>query len=505
MAQEPAKVQDPANKLVYQDRRYVGSKETLAYILFDVSKSFNINLYAERFVFDVLKIDFYYLAIINFINTIWDVVNDTFTGVIVDKTRTRWGKFKPYLVVFAIPGTIGSCFYWLMPAFFPGTDGMDFTKFMVWLFLALFREGTATFQTVAETGMLATITPHPVDRTRLITKANFFSGFVEKIPEFLMGLFIDLINHNVISMKLGGAYMFMGVFTTVTGGAMAMIFFFTTRERVMQSVERPSILEGFRSIIRNKPILLITLSDFLAAFSLNAGMNNYLIDVLGAASYKNVIGIPGGFVSPTSYAYVPWLRRKFSTKTLWIAGGNFGDMLMAGVFLLGSIGGVGPKGWYNKPAIMVPILMVQEALFMFVYGIRKVIPAEMFNEAMDYCEWKNGYRTEGMTSMARGLATKLVRTVSGTIKPIIMKKIGYEQGKQFGTQTDSTKYALFAMTTIIPFLTGLLGIIPKFFYDLGGEKRERMYEELLARRADNQKTMSSGEVLATADGAPGEG
>jgi Na+/melibiose symporter-like transporter len=104
-------VQDEQNKIVYQDRRYLGSKETLAYILFDVSKSFNINLYAERFVFDVLHIDFYYLAIVNFINTIWDVINDTFTGVIVDKTRTRWGKFKPYLVVFAIPGTLGTCFY----------------------------------------------------------------------------------------------------------------------------------------------------------------------------------------------------------------------------------------------------------------------------------------------------------------------------------------------------------------------------------------------------------
>ena len=172
-------------KLVYQNRRYVGSKETLAYVLFDVSKSFNINLYAERFIFDVLNIDFKYLAIVNFINTIWDVVNDTFTGVIVDKTRTRWGKFKPYLVGLAIPGTIGTCIYWMMPLFFPNTDGLNVTKFAVWLTLALIREGAETFRSVATNGMLATITPHPVDRTRLITKANFFSGFVEKLPNLM--------------------------------------------------------------------------------------------------------------------------------------------------------------------------------------------------------------------------------------------------------------------------------------------------------------------------------
>jgi len=482
--------------IVYQDRRYVGSRETVAYVLFDVSNSFNINLYAERFIFDVLHIDFYYLAIVNFINTIWDVVNDTFTGVIVDKTRTRWGKFKPYLMVLAIPGTVGTCIYWLMPVLFPNRGGMDVTKFAVWLALALVREGAGTFRSVAVSGMLATITPHPVDRTRLITKANFMSGFVEKLPEIAMGAMIDLINHNMIKMKLATAYISMGLITTIVGGALAFFFFVVTRERVLQSVERPSIIQGFRSIINNKPILLMTLSDFLGAFSISAGMNNYLIDVLGSASIKNVVGIPGGFVSNASYAYVPWMRRNFSTKFLWIAGGNFGDFLNVGVFLLGSIGGIGQQGWYNKPKYMIPVLMAQETLAMSVYGIRKVIPSEMSNEAMDYCEWKNGFRTEGMTGTAKGLATKLVGTVSGTIKPIIMKKIGYEQGIKVGTQTDRTKYYLFAMCTIIPIVTGILGIIPKFFYDLGGKKREIMYEELLARRAAKQKELSDGMTSA---------
>ncbi|HOO25688.1 MAG TPA: MFS transporter [Clostridiales bacterium] len=484
--------QEEQTKLVYQNRRYVGSKETVAYVLFDVSKSFNINLYSERFIFDVLQIDFYYLAIVNFINTIWDVVNDTFTGVIVDKTRTRWGKFRPYLLFLAVPGTIGTCLYWMMPLFFPNTGGMHFGKFLAWLLLALAREGGDTFRGVATSGMLATITPHPVDRTRLITKANFFSGFIEKLPEILMGLFIDLINHNVVHVHLKTAYISMGLFTTIVSGAMAFYFFFITRERVLQSVEAPKIMEGFKSIINNKPILLITLSEFLGAFSISAGMNNYLIDVLGSASIKNIVGIPGGFVSNASYAYVPWMRRKFSTKALWLIGGNFHDLLNTGVFLLGSIGGVGPKGWYNHPKYMIPVLMAKETIEMSVYGIRKVIPAEMYNEAMDYCEWKNGFRTEGMTSMAKGLATKLVGTVSGTIKPIIMKKIGYEQGRAVGTQSDRTKYALFAMTTIIPIITGLLGIVPKFFYDLTGEKREKMYEELLARREETQKQLSNG-------------
>ncbi|HRT82546.1 MAG TPA: hypothetical protein P5127_05245, partial [Oscillospiraceae bacterium] len=67
-----------------QNRRYVGSVETAAYVLFDSSKSFNINAYTTRFVLDVLKIDLSFLTLIGLINGIWDVVNDTFIGVIVD-------------------------------------------------------------------------------------------------------------------------------------------------------------------------------------------------------------------------------------------------------------------------------------------------------------------------------------------------------------------------------------------------------------------------------------
>lgn len=480
------------NKSEFQNRRYVGRRETLAYVLFDVSKDFNINQYGNRFVLDVLKLELDRITIVNVINSIWDVVNDTFIGVLVDKTRTRWGKFKPYLIAFAIPGTITACLYWMAPLFL-SEDPNDITKFIFWLILALVREGGATFRSVAETGMLATITPHPVDRTRLITIAQLMSGILGKqLPEITMGILIDLINHKVINIKLRSAYVSMGVSTALLSCVLAFFFFSVTRERVVQPSDSMDIKTGIKSILTNKPILLITLSEFLGAFSISTGMDNYYIDVLGAASIKNIVGIPGAFVSPLSYTYVPWARKRFSTKALWIVGGSFGSFLMAIVFLVGSIGGSGAKGLYNKAAVMIPAIMIQETLWTSIWGIKNVIPVEMFNEAMDYCEWKNGYRTEGMTSTARGLASKLVKSVSGSFQTSIMKRFDYSLDVGFGQQSYRAKYALFAMGTIIPFVTSLLGIIPKFFYDLTGAKREMMYLELLSRRAEKQKELSTG-------------
>ena len=147
---------------------------------------------------------------------------------------------------------------------------------------------------------------------------------------------------------------------------------------------------------------------------------------------------------------------------------------------------------------MALALTLWETLFMVFYGVRKVIPTEMYNEAMDYCEWKNGYRTEGMTSVAQGLAQKLSGIVSNYISTWIKQLIGYDLTLYVrGTaQSDSTKFGLFAMFTIIPFITTSLGIIPMLFYDLNDKKKEKMYEELLERRAAMSKEATSGDLEA---------
>ncbi|MBR3621167.1 MAG: MFS transporter, partial [Clostridia bacterium] len=77
----------------HKDRRYVGTKETVAYILYDIAQSFNINKYSDIFITDIVKIGLKFQAIVSFVVGLWDMVNDIFLAAIVDKTRTRWGKF----------------------------------------------------------------------------------------------------------------------------------------------------------------------------------------------------------------------------------------------------------------------------------------------------------------------------------------------------------------------------------------------------------------------------
>ncbi|MBQ8210732.1 MAG: MFS transporter [Clostridia bacterium] len=493
---------------VYENRRYVGRKETVGFVLWDAAQSFNIDKYTDRFITNIVQVDLSLQMIEQAINGVWDIVNDIFMGAIVDRTRTRWGKFKPYLLLLAIPGLIGTCLYWLMPLIFEGRTSMDLTKFIFYFLLAFIREGIGTFQTISRNGMMATITPHPVDRTRLITLANFASGtFGEKLPEQITTVILDLIDNSVFKTKKSTLYLTtfvgMGVFTTFISSGMSMWYFMNSRERVMQSVEKPDIMQGVKSIINNKPILLLTLSDFLGGFSIGGSKSDYYIDVLHLASMTMITGIAAAPVSPISYAYVPFLRRHFSSRFLYISSNYISTFLNIAVFGVGIIGmnwKTKKGGIYQSTIGMLIVMSIYELIWTLFYGTKSVIGTEMYNESMDYCEWKNGYRTEAMTSVAKGIASKVSSKVSSLVRTWLKNLIKYDQtayisGKE---QTDSVKFYLFAMFTIIPAITGSLGIIPMLFYDLDGKKKEIMYAELLERRAALQKAADEGDTTALA-------
>ena len=459
-------------------RRYVGNMETAAYIAQDFAASFSIGKYSNRFIWDVVGIDFKINGIVTLFTGAWDVINDTFISTIVDRTRTRWGKFRPYLIWMKIPLTLFGMLYWFMPLFFPNTATTYLPKLIYYFAFSIINETAGTFLNISQTGLLSTITPNPEERVRLISQAKFFSRFLgEQIPEWTMGILIDLINSQKIHMKLSNLFITMGSITAILSAAMTFWFYMSSRERVMQSLEKPKVIDGLKAIVNNKPLLLITLSDFLSGFGISQSRSDYYIDVLGQASLQTIVGIPAYPILNISYSFVSPLRKKFTSKKLWIAEDIWTDMCWLIVFGIGSM-----KKNFMKRKVMIPVMMIEEFVEMRVYGLRHVIPDELYNEAMDYCEWKNGYRVEAMTGVAKGLVTKMQAVVMNSVKSFILAKIGYVQGQAIGTQSDSAKWWLFALGTGIPIITSAFGIIPKFFYPIDNKMRARMYNDLTERR-----------------------
>ncbi len=468
-------------------RRYVGTLETAAYIAQDFADSFSIGKYANRFIWDVVKIDFRINGIVTIFTGAWDLINDTFISAIVDRTRTRWGKFRPYLLWLKIPLTLFGMLYWFMPLIFPGTSATYVPKLVYYFAFTVVQETVQTFISISQSGLLSTITPNPEERVRLISQAKLFSRFLgEKMPEWIMGILIDLINSGTINLKLGTLYTVMGAATSIGSAAMTCWFYFCSKERVMQSVEKPNLKQGFKAIFTNKPLLILTLSDFLGGFGISQSRSDYYIDVLGSASLQTIVGIPAYPILNASYFFVAPLRKRFTSKTLWVAEDVWTDICWLAVFGIGSI-----NQNFMKRSVMIPTMAVEEFIEMFVYGLRHVIPDELWNETMDYCEWKNGYRVEAMTGVARGLVKKAQTNLKSSFMNIVLGKIGYVQGQAIGTQSYKAKWWLFALGTGIPIITSCLGIVPKFFYPINDKVRATMYKELVERRSAIAKEMEA--------------
>lgn len=471
------------------DRRYVGNRETFAYLLNDMSNAFNINGYKDRFIWDVVKIDFKINAFVSIFTGAWDVINDPLIGTLVDKTRTRWGKFRPYMLFFQIPLTLIGTLYWFLPYIFPDSAGTYIPKLVFYFAFNVVTETAGTFTSIAKTGYMTTITPHPNDRARLITMAELLTGYMgEDLPGVIMGVVIDLINNKILPWKLRSAFLGMGLFTNIVSCIFTFYFFMVSRERVPQTIEKPNIRQGLKAVVNNYPILLITLSSFLGGFSISTSATNYFIDVLGSATLQTVLNIPSSMIGSISYAFVKPMREHFSSKALWVGEDLYTRFWWILLWIIGSI-----NGNYKRRLFMCIMFGIQAFFDKWAFGIRKVVAAELYNESMDYCEWKNGYRMEATIGVAKDLILKIQSILKTSIQSLMLDRIGYIQGKTIGTQADSTKWWLFSMCTGIPQITGILAVIPKFLYPLTKEKREKMYSELIERRHEAYASINKSE------------
>lgn len=186
--------ENSVNSNVFRSYNYVGTKETIAYLFNDWSNTFNINGYKGRFVWDVVKIDFGINAIVSVFTGVWDVINDIFISAIVDNTRTRIGKFRPYLILFQIPMTFIGLLYWFLPYFFPNTAGTYIPKLIFYFVFSVITETAGTFTDIARSGYMSTITPNPNERVRLITLAELLTGYMgEDMPGYIFGFLYDMV------------------------------------------------------------------------------------------------------------------------------------------------------------------------------------------------------------------------------------------------------------------------------------------------------------------------
>ena len=480
-------------------RRYVGTRETFAYIMYDVAQSvpaIDMSEFGPR----LLPIDLRISALLGPFATAWDIINDLFCAAWVDKTRTRFGKFKPYLVLYPLYGIPMTLMTFLLPYLFWGTDNTYLPKIIASFTLGLFNELTGTLSWICRTGMLSNITPNPEERLLLITKANFFSMFGEDFPKQVFGVLRDIIsratNKTILqrNLQMRTLYLTFGMSTILIAGGLSLYFAVVARERVFGSEaakeKPPSFKEQFLALRRNRPLFMLMLADILGSINVKSQSGHYHRAVLNFANFGLVSGLPGSIPSYVSYSWVPKMRQRFSTKTLWIMNDYINPPMLVLIYFFGRIKVHNPAkiamGVTRNFLDLIPMLIVygiQNTIDMCFYGQKKVIPSELYNETIDYGEWKSGFRSEGMTGVLRSMPSKITGALGNSMNNLILSAIGFQLGENYINQSEKTKMSVFALSTIVPAAFSLVTLAPKLLFNISQKDREVMYVELRERRA----------------------
>ncbi|MBR2953269.1 MAG: MFS transporter [Clostridia bacterium] len=478
------------------DIRYVGVKETLAYGIANAGQCFGYNIiagsYLSLFFTKVFGVPPEAVAAMMLFLGLWDTFNDPLMGTIVDKTRTRYGKLRPYLLIIPIPLGLATILLFAGPQLLG--DKVEVTAKIIYMFVTyFFWELFYTLGDVPFWGMSAAISPSPSDRTRVISSARFISGILGGISTPILTVLMDLSNNGTIPLSLSQVFLLMSIISATYGMGLFSLAGFCTKERVVQSVKEPSVLDGFKALLRNKPLLLIVIGNVLSAISGIGGFFQayYYSEVVEMNSLTIIISLPGTILGFITYLLIPKVKEKFDNRQIIFLNGFVRLICGIAVFL------VGVKCFTNL-WVVVPLLMVQNLLFSFFNTINMVIPTEMIGDTIDYMEWKTGERNEGVSFSVLTFVGKLTGSISGTIGNLLLPLIGLSFVQISATETmtvkayDYTDTLIWGMFTLAPAVLGLLPLIPYIWYDLTGEKLRQVREEMAERRTVLSAQVSGG-------------
>lgn len=419
---------------------------------------------------------------------IFDAANDPIMGMIVDRTRTKWGKMRPYLLFSPIPIAITTILLFWAPGFSSSGAKIAYAAVTYILWGVMF-----TIQDVPFWGLSAVITPNEQERTSFLSTARLGSTFGGILPSLL----IPVLRNSTLGLKNG--YLVGAVIFALLGAALSSLAFFNTKERVEQSEKTPSLKESIQMVAKNKLLLIVIMAAVLGSTMVIANISadyisNYLILQNGNNGF-----IPKGTVLTTltvaigvgmvpAMAVFPLLRKKFSLKQIYIGSSLFGVVAHMACYLI-FIGNVEHVNLY--------LLWVCLFFMGFPLGIYNVITYALIADSVDYIEWKTGKRSEGVCFAFQTFLSKVTAGIAGVATGIVLDRGGYIEpdptqldamGKQIlATQSPDTLKWLLFMVTVLPAIGFALTMIPMFFNDYTGKRKEKIQQELNERHEQHER------------------
>ncbi|MBQ4348813.1 MAG: MFS transporter [Clostridia bacterium] len=480
-----------------KEKRYVGVKETLLYGIANGGQCIGYNMMTAQRSFFLVSVFGVPEAVVSLMLTVmafWDAFNDPLMGAVVDKTRTRYGKLRPYLMFVPVFLGITTVLFFGGPVFL--TDAASIPIRIVYMCITYFIwEFFYTIGDIPFWGLSSAISPSPLDRSRVIKSARLISGIIGGIPGIIITVCLDLSRNGTIPLSLSQIFLILSIVAGTFGMYLFSLAGTKTKERVVYVNDEPKLSECFAFMFKNKPLMLIMLSNLISTVEGIGGTFSvyYYYNALGVNSLSLLAGIPGTVMGWVTYPLMTILEKRWTSRQIVVRVSFMHAGVTALVFLLGS-------RYYTNMGVIVPLLMLHGVSNAINCSIKSVIPTKMISETVDYMEYKTGKRNEGMAFSVLTFMGKLTGTLSTALGTALIPVVGLvrDSASEMMVVSESspinTQFWLWALITIIPTTLGLLALIPYKFYDLEGAKLENIQKEVQIRREAISKELEEEEA-----------
>ncbi len=478
-----------------------------------------VGMFGQNMIYNVVATGLYYyfqnviclpaiaLGWIFAVARVWDAVNDPMMGSIVDKTRSKWGKCKPYLM-FAPPVIcVVTCIAFLngnYAAAKSGGNGTAMVLIVAWAALSYILWGMSyTAGDVPLWGIISRMSEDEKDRSTLISLSRIIASIGAAVVVVSIVALSQAVNHAFsLDNNAQKGFILVGIGMTIVASVLFECAGIGVKERVPIGSETKSMKESFALMWKCVPFRRLLISGLL-----RSPMQLLMVVVMTLFSYYYcdgelttaftdphkfliVIIIAGGlFVGQfVTMAICPPLIKKFDVKKIYnlfsgLSAIPFGLMFV--VYLIAP-----------KDLAQMKWVIVDGILFLLAgagFGAVNVCQSVMISDCIDYEEYHNGYRPDGVFFSGQSFITKFSAGVASIISGYVYDAVNYSDvnidamnkaianGASFASDYMSYSKAMWFLISIPPAIGMAAAVIPTLKYEITKESHAEMLSTLIER------------------------
>ena len=451
-------------------------KEKLGYGLGDTASHFvwdMVGFWILIFYTDTFGITAAAAGTIMLIARAWDMVSDPLMGIIADRTKTRWGKFRPYILWMALPYSILAVLAFSTPDL--GSTGK--VVYAAVTYILLMTVFTAINLPYSSLG--AVMTSDSYERAGL-NSYRFIFAFV--------GQFI--VSGTALSLALyfgkgdqAKGYQYTLILFAVISFILFMITFRTTRERVQPpKAQKENLKEDLRNLLKNRPwviLFFVGIISFVMFAMQNLSVAYYFKYYIGKEEGVQLFNVIGTAALIVVIPFSKPLAKRFGKRNVFLA-----SSLLSGFFFI---------LLYLPGANSLPLAYTFNILAKMSYAPAVPLLWTMLADTADYSEWKTGRRSTGLVFSAATFAQKAGWGIGGALAGWLLALFKFAPNVE---QTDTAITGIKLLISVFPGILYMSCAILLFFYNIDQKTCMIMEKDLQARRDAEDTAESTAEDTA---------